>query len=722
MKYFFLLGLLLYSFLSFAQLTLSGNVKDRKGVPVFAANVYVKSMPQKGTTTGFDGEFSLTINRNRLNDLLIISFIGYETMQIETSTIDFSKKIIIELKEASQTLEAIIITSQDPISEQFSVVKMSKMDIYLNPVSQGDPLKAITVLPASTTTNETANVSLRGSAPDRSRIILNGVPIYNPVRASQLNNQGFFSLFNPEIIEKQYVYASNPPLTYGNTSAGLVEIQTIKTLELNQLQLSVSLASAGLFISQKIKKETSFIQVYGNFQFSDAFVGIQKEKLPNINHFYTKDAGLNFYSKIGKKVFFNSYNYTIDEQFSGYNEQFTYKGDVVTNKRRFFTVNNLTFYSEKGVLSLNSSFNSSNQHFSFGNIKSDQKINQTYTSLNYKWHVADQTDVQADVQFGISYDAQHTKFNDSIPVYYYALSPNSPNYFSQTAIQNHIIETYLYSNWDMNEKFTFLLGIRNNIPVENQKNYLSTQLGIKYRLNPTHSFLISGGKYHNYATPNFFLKNYPLLASHQLALDYTYQAKNTLIKAASYFKNETGEQVANAFFTTEKVNTYGLEFYIEHTFKKYFKISFANSFINQVITINDNNYSGNKDFNYLIKTTLQYNNPTLFSLALTYLGWPGTHFTEITGGTFDHQTNFYEPMFSSTLFDAQYGAYNRFDINWSKYIKMNKHALITFISVNNIFNKKNERDILFNADYSAAHFDNFQLRTFYFGCVWQWNY
>lgn len=54
--------------------------------------------------------------------------------------------------------------------------------------------------------------------------MLNGVSIYKPVIASQLNNQGFFSLFNPEIINRQYVYASNPPLIYGNTSAGLVRV------------------------------------------------------------------------------------------------------------------------------------------------------------------------------------------------------------------------------------------------------------------------------------------------------------------------------------------------------------------------------------------------------------------------------------------------------------------------------------------------------------------
>ncbi len=358
------------------------------------------------------------------------------------------------------------------------------------------------------------------------------MPIYNPVKSSQLNNQGFFSLFNPEIINNQYIYASNPPLTYGNTSAGLVEIQTIKNLETNQLQLSTTLASAGLFLSQKIKKGISFIQIYGNYQFSDAFVGIQKDKLPNINNFYTKDAGINFHTKISKNAEFNSYSYFVDEQFKGYNQQFTYKGNVATNKRRIFTVNNLKLYSEKGVLSINSGTNNSKQHFSFGNIKSEQKTSQIYTSVDYKWHLLENTNIQ----FGISHDFHRNKFKDSIPTYYYVLSPNSPNNYSETSIFNHILEAYLYTNWDISDKITFSSGVRSNLPVENQKYYFSSQIGLKYRLNKNQWFLLSGGKYHNYSIPNYYSKRYDLLSSYQIAIDYSYALQNTLIKAATYFK------------------------------------------------------------------------------------------------------------------------------------------------------------------------------------------
>lgn len=717
MRYNILIFLLLnVSCSTFAQIKISGVVTNKKGVPVFAANVYLKSNPTKGSVTDFDGKFTLKIENNK--DSLLVSFIGYKTKEIPLSAIELNKPIMVMLEENTQSLNEVVVTSQDPISEEFSVVKMTMLkDVYLNPVSQGDPLKAISILPSSTTINETANVSLRGSSADRTRVVLNGIPIYKPVRASQLNNQGFFSLFNPEIISKQYVYASNPPLTYGNTSAGLVEIQTLKKLENNQFQVSTSLASTGFFLSQKIKKELSFIQVYGNYQFSDAFTAIQKKQLPDLKNFNTSDAGLNFYGKISKNIEFNSFNYYISEQYQGINEQFTYKGTVLSAKKRFFSVNNLVFYLKNAVLSLNTGLNKSLQDVQFGNIYSEQKVEQIYTSVDYKWYLLESTNLQ----FGISNDYHQNEFKDSIPVYYYALAPGSPNYDSGNIINNNILEAYMYTNWDINSRLSFSSGMRSNIPVKNQDYYFSSQMGLKYRLNNKQSFLLSTGKYHNYSLPTYYSQKYNLLSCDQIALDYASEYKNLLIKAAVYYKKESGKQTFNRFYTSNMMNTFGIELFIEKSFLKYFNYSFSNSFIKQQMTINQKKYPGLKDFKFLIKSSIQYHS-NLFNAALSYLSHSGAYYNEITSSALENQTGFYKPIFSENLFTGQYSNYHRLDLSISKYIPMNKTALVIFISLNNILNTKNEKQIQYNTDYSITHFDYYQFRTVYFGIVWHFNY
>lgn len=708
--------LLFFNFYSQSQTALKGVVIDTRNNSVFAANVYLKSNPQKGVTTDFDGKF--TINFKSLNDTLIVSFVGFKTKEVPVASINFEKPFVVIMEENTQSLKEVIVFAQDPISEKFSVVKMNKLDIYLNPVSQGDPLKSITTLPASTTTDETANPSLRGSSADRSRVVFNDVPIYNPVRATQLTNQGFFSLFNPEIIASQYVYASNPPLTFGNTSAGLVDIQTNKKIVNNNLQLSISLASSGFLLSQKIKKDISFFQIYGNYQFSNAFVGIQSNSLPNIKSFQTKDLGLNFYQKINKKTEFNSFSYLLNEGFNGVAEEFTYKGDVKTRSNRFFTVNNLKVYSPKGVFSINSGINSTESKYYFGNIESQNKISQVYTSINYKWFILSNTNIQ----FGLSQDYQKCKFNGDSPVYYYALSPSSPNFNYDTTNSNNILEAYLYTNWDINDSWIFSSGLRSNIPTENQDYYFSSQLGLKYKINSYNSLLLSGGEYHSYTIPSYYYKGFNLLSSDQVALDYSFERSNTILKAAIYAKSETGKQTTSSTFTMDKVKTFGAEFFLEQDFYKFFRVSFSYAYIDQNIRIDNKYYNGDKNFNYLVKIALQYNNPKLFSLAIIYSGRPGENYNSIVGSTFDTNTGFYEPKYSSSFLDRQYGNYNRIDVSLNRYFKFKSYALITYVSINNVLNAKNESVIQYNSNYSTPHFDYYQYRTIYFGLVWQLNY
>ncbi|MBW8049881.1 MAG: TonB-dependent receptor plug domain-containing protein [Cytophagales bacterium] len=718
MKYIIFIFLLLITASHiFSQNIIKGIVIDKQNNSVFAANVYLKNLPEKGVVTNFDGRFELIIPSKSNKDTLIVSFIGYETKKIPISFISHNEVVKIVLSENKQTLMEVIITAQDPISEQFSVTKLEKLDVYLNPVSNGDPLKAITSLPASTNTEESANPSLRGSSSDRTRVILNGVPVYRPVRNSQINGIGNFSLFNTEIIHKQYVYASNPPLTYGNTSAGLVEIETIKELYHNQLQLSAGLANAGVFLSQKIKKKT-FVQVYGNYQFSDGFISLNKKNFPRLNDFNTKDIGLNFHSNINKKTSINIFSYLINEAVNVNTEFFTYKGRTIAEKRRNFNIINFKYITKNGIANLNNGTNFSKTNFIFGNINSENNTKQVYSSFDYKWFILDNTTLQ----MGISHDYSNNKFKDSIPFYYYALSPESPNFYSDTTISNQNLESYYYLTWDVNDKLIFSSGMRANIPIEKQKFYLSSQLGIKYKINQKHSFLLSGGKYHNYSSPAVFSKNYNLLKSYQAALDYSYTHKNTLVNVAAFYKNESGEKINSEFITIDNTETFGIELNYEQFFKKYFKFSIANTFLDQTIKINNKKYNGAIDLNYFIKTTISYNNPKIFNLALTYIVRPGKFYTTVLTSTFDNGTNFYEPVFSDVINGNQYNSYNNISISISQYYQFKKTALIGFASINNILSTKNQSEVLFSKDYSKHTFDYYQLRTIYFGVVWQLNY
>ncbi len=712
--------LLLCCFTRFAQAqdSLVGQVLDQEGKPVFAANVYFEAFPNQGVSTDFDGVFRITITPEIMESHSsgIVSFIGYEDTKFDLGawTTANTDTLTLYLIRTKAQLESVVIKARNPISEQSAVTKITKMGIYLNPMAQADPLKAITALPSSTNTDETANPSLRGSDADQSRVILNGVPIYEPVRASQLNNQGFFSLFNPEIIDKQYVYASNPPLTYGNSSGGLVDIQTTQKVNTNHLQISTTLAGMGLLTSQKIAKK-GLLQAYANRQFSTAYTAIQKAKTNHIKSFSMTDLGLNLHFPITQKIHLNSYHYGIQEAFDGIATTLNHTDDVLTGKKRYFTVNNLKYTGKNFLVQLNSGTNYAKQHYAWGNTSADGQTMQQYSAIDVKW-IKGKTKLQG----GMNHDYQRYTTEDQIPQYYYALSTEAPTMEAIAQLKQHNLETYLYASWAFDQWY-FSLGGRTNIPLADQTNYQSMQFSIRHDLNAQHSFLLSAGQYHHYTTPNFFNRDFTLIQSRQIALDYEGAMNNGLWKAALYYKQRNNGITNDQLLKADKVSTFGLELYWEQYIFSQFKYTLSNTFLQQRQYIGETKYRSQYDLPYILKAALTYSNPKVFTFSLMYLSRSGNPYTSIQHGLLNSTSQYYEPVWSADWYGSQYKAYHRLDLSISRYFSFPNYSILPFLSINNLLDRQNERAEVYNADFSQRSFDHYQRRTIFFGVVFNFS-
>ncbi len=89
---------------SFGQtINLNGTVTDSNNIPLPGVNVLVKNTT-KGTSTDFDGNFSLT--DVPVNSVLTISYIGFQTQEI---TVTQSQSLNIVLQEDAQSLEEVVV-------------------------------------------------------------------------------------------------------------------------------------------------------------------------------------------------------------------------------------------------------------------------------------------------------------------------------------------------------------------------------------------------------------------------------------------------------------------------------------------------------------------------------------------------------------------------------------------------------------------------------------
>jgi len=696
-----------------SQTIIKGHVFDKQGNSLFAVNVYLELQNTASTITDLDGNFILKLANSNIDssDCLVFSFIGYDQLKLPFDSLDFTNPMKIILTENTQSLNEVVVEGRKSISKEFSIKQMDKMKIYLSPLAAADPLKAIALLPSSTNANETANPELRGSSANRTKVFLNGVPISNPVRNSQINGIGFFSLFNPALIKNMFVYPSNPPLIYGNSSAGMVDIETEDNLDKNNFQIAMSLASTGICISQKINKK-SFLQMFGNVMFSDAYLLTNSCNNHQLKSFSSNDVCLNYHNEISKNLDVNLYSYFVSESSNVLLNLFTWPDIAKAKTIRNFNILNLKYHKLKHNLSFNVGTNFSKSHFSFGNINSFGTQYQAYLSINYKYLISDKLNVQA----GLSNEYGNLKFSDDIPIFYYALSPLSPSFHTDTTIKNNLSETYVYMRWKPLFRMILGFGLRKNLNFyqENNPNYLSLQTNLRYNFKNNQSLLFSVGKYNNLTEPNYTLKNIKLLSSKQISLEYLFETKKTNINIAAYLKSETGD-------TPKKRIIKGFEIFLEHYIFQKLKASISNAFLNSEIGFGEKTIEADNNVGYFLTTTVSYFNAKLFNISVAWSNRQGKSYIPVGSANYNPNVDFYQPIYSENTNTERLGNYNIINLSLNKMFSFKNKNLIVFISVFNLLNNLNPKNIVYNKDYSCNSFEYYQKRSLYFGCVLSFN-
>lgn len=699
-----------------AQVLLNGKVWDDQKQGLFAANVYFKQFPEGGTTTDLEGNFQLNTERVQLPDTLIVSFIGFNDLKVLLSSIP-ATPLDLQLESSPNLLSLVQINSKRPITQEFSISELSKFDIYAIPFSFADPLKAITILPSSTNTEETADVTLRGSRGEQSVVTLNGVPIANPVRSTNLDGNGFFSIFNPELIQNLIVYPGNPPLTYGNSTAGLVEIEMVDQVDQNFTQFSAGLANLSVMHGRQLGAKAT-LHVYTNYQTSALFKSLNASSFDFLNKFRVFDLGAKLHARVGAGLFLDWFSYGLDEASSVNTEIFTHRDATSAQNRRNFHVARLMLVKNVWNFSANFGADFSRNNFGFGVIDNRSKNRRYYGALNAKLNVIGNWTLQA----GMTTDYAETDFRNQGPEYYYALFPEAPATLNAGFFRNTNQEFYLLSKSKFfEEKLSIVTSTRKNIPTnELQKSYWSRQAIVKYAFNKRNALAANAGGYNGYGLPNAFNPGFRYINSRQYALEYEYRSTKLDIDAALFSKREGGD----VFFSPDEIyaqrKIVGIESRLRWDWTKHLQFSASYSLLDvQNETPEGNQYPGAQDIAYFSRIFLTLNQPKWINASLAYVFRQGLLFSPATGGQFDPNLGVYEPLFENSFNTERLPAYHNLSLNLSREIPTKKHFLLVYANLNNIFNIRNAQAPIYASNYSRTGFDFYQQRSLYFGLVWK---
>jgi len=461
--YLFLVFIFLLQYSSAQQhYTVSGYITDSKtGEDIIGANVTLKELPGKGSTTNSYGFYSITLPSGHYH--LVTQYVGY-AQQISPLDLTKSQKVDFQLAEQSRELGEVVVSSQRKNENITKLVmgaqKLDTKDLTNIPVLFGekDVLKTIQLLPGIKSAGEgSSGFNVRGGATDQNLILLDEATVYN---ASHL--MGFFSVFNSDAIKDISVYKGNEPAEYGGRLSSVLDV---KMNDGNDKKFGVSggigLISSRLTVEGPIVKDRGSFVISARRTYADLFLKLSRDTTIN-------KASLYFYDFNAKA------NYKID------------------NNNRIF----LSGYFGKDVLGLSNTFG-----INWGNATGTLRLNHLFsdklfsnTSLifsNYNYKI----DINSGIEMNIISQIQDYSFKQDFQLYN---GTNSTLKFGVNSIVHNIIPGIITASSSVDLKsLTNKHAWENALYISHQYNF-SKRLSAEYGARLSSFSLLGPGQFYTY--------------------------------------------------------------------------------------------------------------------------------------------------------------------------------------------------------------------------------
>ncbi|AXO80403.1 TonB-dependent receptor [Olleya aquimaris] len=239
-----LLALLFIPTVILAQSTVTGKVTEQaSALPIPTANVVIKNTT-KGTTTDFDGQFTIEANKG---DVLVFSYIGYNTQEI---TYNGESTLNIKLVVDAALLDEIVVIGYGGVKKEDltgTTDLLTSEDFNKGPIVSAQSLisgkvAGVNVTSGSGAPGEGQSITIRGagslSLTTEPLYVIDGIPLDNGGVGGTRNPLNFI---NPNDIETFVVLKdASSTAIYGSRAANGVVLITTKKGKNKDFKFNVS--------------------------------------------------------------------------------------------------------------------------------------------------------------------------------------------------------------------------------------------------------------------------------------------------------------------------------------------------------------------------------------------------------------------------------------------------------------------------------------------------
>ena len=255
---------------------LSGTVKEvETGEPFAGTVVYVEKL-KAGVVTNNAGYYSLELPKGQF--VVEYRMVGMKT--VKRNIMIYSDGMLdVGLVESMNQLGEVTVSAsrESNVREiEMGIEKINMKMLKQIPMGMGeaDLMKTSLLLPGVNSAGEASSgFNIRGGNVDQNLILFDGAPIINPSHFF-----GFFSAFNPDIIQDVVLYKSGIPAKYGGRISSVMDIK-LKEGSTEKVNISggVSLFTGKLMVEVPLQKKKSSIVLSGRTTYSDWVLGLLED-------------------------------------------------------------------------------------------------------------------------------------------------------------------------------------------------------------------------------------------------------------------------------------------------------------------------------------------------------------------------------------------------------------------------------------------------------------
>jgi len=268
-----------------AQSILKGTVKDAKGSPIEYVNVFIKNSTD-GSVTDSMGRFKI-ITKLQGNQVINVSFIGYEQLSSPVTLADKEYNLSFILKEAANMLDEIVISAGTiEANNERKVTILKPLDIVTIAGGAADIANAIQTLPGvQRNGGDQTGLYVRGGDANESVVIIDGVTSQNAFFSS-VPGISQRSRFNPFQFKGTSFSSGGYSSRYGQALSSVLDLQTNDLP--NESTVNIGMNLTGISVSGSKLMDNNAFEYTGSYLNLAPYMAITKT---NYNYYINPQGG-----------------------------------------------------------------------------------------------------------------------------------------------------------------------------------------------------------------------------------------------------------------------------------------------------------------------------------------------------------------------------------------------------------------------------------------------